>query len=494
MDVHKKMIKACVRIPGSGPEREAIVKTFGTTTRELIRMSEWLKALQVTHVAMESTGVYWKPVYYILEGDFRILVVNPATIKNVGHKTDVRDARWIAQLLECDLLRSSYIPPAPIRTLRSLTRYRRKIMEQRVEEIQRLHDLLQDAGVMLSSVAGQVRGVSAQAMITAMVEGQTDPDELAEMALGKLRAKKEELRQALNGHFGPTHGFLARELLGHLEHLEGMLERLNDEINRQLEPYREEVQLLQTIPGVKEKTTQVIIAELGVKMDPFPSAGEAASWACVCPRNNRSAGKRKTEHVGKRGGGLRPALVQAAWAAVRQDGSYLAAQYHRFAGHMLKKKAILGVAHSILVIAYYVLKEHKPYHDLGRDYFLKRNKESVQKRCVRQLERLGLKVTVEPVAVSAAEVPVVELASSHADEGSNVVPEPEVVDVPAALVEKPAQLRKPQKARKCGSKKPSPSLLAQQGETKARKQRSSRKRQTSKRTADGERGGSVPPS
>jgi transposase len=476
---------------GRCPSSKEILKTFGTTTRELVRLSEWLTALGVTHVAMESTGVYWKPVHYILEGNFTILVVNPASIKNVGHKTDVRDARWIAQLLECDLLRGSYIPPPPIRMLRNLTRYRRKVMEQRVEEIQRLNDVLQDAGVMLSSVAGQVRGVSAQAMITAMAEGHTDPDELAEMALGKLRGKKEELRQALDGHFGPTHGLMARELMGHLEHLEGMLDRLNEEINHQLEPYQEEVQLLQTIPGVKEKTTQVIIAELGVNMDPFPSAEQAASWACVCPRGNQSAGKRKAEHVGKRGGGLRPALVQAAWAAVRQEDSYLAAQFHRFAGHMPKKKAILGVAHSILVIAYCILKEHKPYQDLGRDYFLKRNKEAVQKRCIRQLERLGLKVTVEPVAVSGDELPVMEVASRLAKEESNLVPEPEVVDQPAGKVESPIQLQKKQKARKCRSKKPSASLPAQPAKAKAPRPQSSRKRPTRKR-ADVDEGGGTP--
>lgn len=479
IDVHKQMVKACVRIPGSGPEREEIVKTFGTTTRELLRLSEWLKGLQITHVAMESTGVYWKPVYYILEGDFTVIVVNPASIKNVGHKTDVRDARWIAQLLECDLLRPSYIPPRPIRQLRSLTRYRRKMMEQRVEEIQRLDDVLQDAGVMLSSVASQMRGVTAQAMVAALAEGETDPDELAELAVGKLRAKKEELRQALNGHFGPTHAFLVKEILSHLEHLEQMLNRLNEEINRQLQPYQAEVQLLQTIPGVKEKTTQVIIAELGANMNPFPSAGQAASWACVCPNSNQSAGKRKAEHVRKRGGGLRPALVQAAWAAVRENNSYLAGQYHRLAGHMLKKKAITAVAHSILVIAYYVLKEHKGYQDLGRDYFLKRNQEAVQNRCLRQLERLGLKVTVVEAVTPEAGEPTAEV--SNVDAGRESDAELEVIDQPRPKVKKPVQPRKSSKAHKCGTATASASLSTPPGEPKTPKR--NRNRRTTQRAA-----------
>ena len=458
MDVHKDMIKACVRRPGSGPEREELVKTFGTITRELQRLREWLQALGVTHVAMESTGIYWKPVYYMLEGDFTILVVNPASIKNIGHKTDVRDARWIAQLLECDLLRGSYVPPRPIRSLRSLTRYRKKVMEQRVEEIQRLQAVLQDAGIMLGSVASTVRGASARAMIAALAAGKTDADELAELAVGSLRNKREELRFALEGHFDPTHGFLVKEILDHLEHLDGMLIRLNEEINRQLQPYAEEVKLLQTIPGVKERTTQVIIAELGVNMDPFPTAGQAASWGCLCPMSNQSAGKRKVEHVRKRVGGLRPALVQAAWAAVRENDSYLAAQFHRLAGHMLKKKAILAVAHSLLEIAYYVLKERKPYQDLGPDYFLKRNKEAVQKRCVRQLERLGFKVNI--VTTGVAEAPSSGDAEQPATLTVEVLAQAETPNPPTA----PPKPRTGRKARGCRSPKPSVRL----GQTKPR--------------------------
>lgn len=398
MDVHRDTVKACVRMPGSGPERQQLVKTFGTTTRDLLLMSDWLKALRVTHVALESTGVFWKPVYYVLEGEFTVILVNPATIKNLGAKTDVRDARWIAQLLECDLLRGSFIPPEPIRTLRSLTRYRKKITEQRVQEIQRLQDVLQDAGIKLSSVASNVLGASGRAMIEALVQGRRDPEALAALARGSLRGKKEELRRALEGHFATLHAFLAEEILGHLDYLEGMLERLNASINESLQPYQKEIELLQSIPGVKEKTSQVAVAELGVDMHTFPTSGHAASWAGLCPVSNESAGKRRIEHLRKRNGSLRPALVQAAWAAVREDDSYLAAQFHRLAGRTGKKKAILAVAHSILVIAYHVLKEQRPYHDLGADYFLQQNKDAVQRRCIRQLERLGLKVTVTPGA------------------------------------------------------------------------------------------------
>ena len=401
MDVHKAMVKACVRLPGSGPERQQVVKTFGTTTRDLLLLSDWLKALGVTHVAMESTGVYWKPVYYVLEGEFTILLVNPASIKNMGPKTDARDARWIAQLLECDLLRGSFIPPEPIRVLRSLTRYRKKITEQRVQEIQRLQDVLEDAGIKLSSVASNILGVSGRAMIEALAQGRQDPEALAGLARGSLRGKKQELRKALEGHFAATHAFLVEEILGHLDHLEAMLERLNDKIDESLQPYQKEVALLQSIPGVKEKTSQVVVAELGVDMQAFPTAGHAASWAGMCPVSNESAGKRRVEHVRKCRGGLRPALTQAAWAAVRENDSYLAAQFHRLVGHIGKKKAVIAVGHSILVIAYHVLKEQKPYHDLGVDYFLRQNKEAVQRRCIRQLERLGLQVTVKPIEDAA---------------------------------------------------------------------------------------------
>jgi transposase len=350
---------------------------------------------------MQSTGVYWKPVYYVLEGEFTILLVNPASIKNMGPKTDARDARWIAQLLECDLLRGSFIPPEPIRVLRSLTRYRKKITEQRVQEIQRLQDVLEDAGIKLSSVASNILGVSGRAMIEALAQGRQDPEALAGLARGSLRGKKQELRKALEGHFAATHAFLVEEILGHLDHLEAMLERLNDKINESLQPYQKEVALLQSIPGVKEKTSQVVVAELGVDMQAFPTAGHAASWAGMCPVSNESAGKRRVEHVRKCRGGLRPALTQAAWAAVRENDSYLAAQFHRLVGHIGKKKAVIAVGHSILVIAYHVLKEQKPYHDLGVDYFLRQNKEAVQRRCIRQLERLGLQVTVKPIEDAA---------------------------------------------------------------------------------------------
>ena len=273
-------------------------------------------------------------------------------------------------IVECDLLRGSFIPPEPIRTLRSLTRYRKKITEQWVQEIQRLQDVLQDAGIKLSSVASNVLGASGRAMIEALVQGRRDPEALAALARGSLRGKKEELRRALEGHFATLHAFLAEEILGHLDYLEGMLERLNARINESLQPYQKEIELLQSIPGVKEKTSPVAVAELGVDMQTVPTSGHADSWAGLCPVSNESAGKLRIEHLRKRNGSLRPALVQAAWAAVREDDSYLAAQFHRLAGRTGKKKAILAVAHSILVIAYHVLKEQRPYHDLGTDYFL----------------------------------------------------------------------------------------------------------------------------
>jgi transposase len=402
LDVHRDTVVATVRIPGEAGGRREETRTFGTMTADLLALRDWLAALGVGQVALESTGVLWKPVYYLLEEDFRVLLVNAAHMKNVpGRKTDVKDSAWIAQLLEHGLLRASFIPPAAIRELRDLTRYRKVLIQERAREAQRLHHVLQDAGIKLSSVASDILGVSGRAMIAALVAGGTDADALAELAKGRLRVKLPLLRQALRGQFRAHHAFMVGEILALLDYLDEALGRLQQRIDQQVAPFAVAVGLLTTIPGIKAKTAEVLVAEIGVDMRQFPTAAHLASWAGLCPGNNESAGK---HHSGKTRQGdrwLRTALVEAALAAIKQRDSYLGAHYRRVLRRRGHFKAIVAVAHSLLVIAYHVLATQTPYTDLGGDFFDRQNAEAIQRRCIRQLERLGLQVTVAPKEVAA---------------------------------------------------------------------------------------------
>ena len=362
LDVHRDMVKACVRTPGEGRQRKQILATFGTKTAELLALRDWLEQWQVTQVALESTGEYWKPVYWILEEGFKVLLVNAAHIKNVpGRKTDAKDGAWIAQLLECGLLRGSFVPPRPIRELRDLTRYRKRLVEQRTEEVLRLHGVLQRAGIKLSSVASNILGVSGRAMLDALVEGKQDPTAMAELARGSLRGKIPLLRKALEGRFTAHHGLMVTHMLGHIDYLEETIAALSEEVDRKLEPFRRQYALLKTIPGFQDRTADTVIAEIGVEMEQFPSDGNLASLMGICPGNNRSAGKRKPEKIRRGGRWLKPALTEAAWAAVRANDSYLSAQYHRLVPHKGKKKAIIAVCHSMLIAAYHMLKKGVPY-------------------------------------------------------------------------------------------------------------------------------------
>lgn len=399
LDVHRDTVKACVRTPGEGREREQTLATFGTKTADLLALRDWLEGWQVTDVAMESTGEYWKPVYWILEEGFKVLLVNAAHMKNVpGRKTDAKDGSWIAQLLECGLLRGSFVPPRPIREIRDLTRYRKRLIQQRTEEVLRLHGVLQRAGIKLSSVAANILGVSGRAMLDALVEGKQDVVALSELARGSLRGKIPLLQKALQGRFTQHHGLMVSHMLGHIDYLEEAIAALSQEVNNRLEPFRAERELLKTIPGIQDRTAEMVIGEIGVDMSQFPSAGHLASWAGICPGNNRSAGKRKPEKIRRGGRWLKPALQEAAWAAVKRNDSYLSAQYHRLVPHKGKKKAIIAVCHSMLIAAYYVLQNHVPYKDLGPDFFTRRNQEAIQRRCVRQLRDLGYEVQLTPKA------------------------------------------------------------------------------------------------
>jgi transposase len=399
LDVHKATIAVCVRVPDGKGKRVQYVQTFGATTAELLALRDWLEAHGVTHVAMESTGVYWKPVYYLLEERVTCLLVNATHVKKVpGRKTDVQDCAWLAQLLEHGLLRGSFVPPAPIRELRDLTRYRKSLIQERAREANRVHKLLEDAGIKLATVARDVLGTSGRAMLEALVQGTSDPAVLAELARGRMRAKLPALRQALAGHFRPHHAFLAIQILAHLDHLEGTVATLSERIAAVLAPFADAVQRLDTIPGVNQRTAEVLIAEIGVDMSRFPSDRHLASWAGLCPGNDESAGKRRTGKTRKGNIWLRGALVEAALGATRTKNSAVAARYRRVLRRRGHKKAIVAVAHSLLVAAYHVLAHQTTYRELGADYYDRRHTERLTRRAVQTLEQQGYRVTLEPAA------------------------------------------------------------------------------------------------
>jgi transposase len=403
LDVHKDSITACVRVPGEQGGRHQETRTFGTTTRSLLVLRDWLAAFGVTVVGMESTGTYWKALYYLLEDDLEPWLLNAHHLKAVpGRKTDVKDAEWICQLVEHGLVRASFVPPREIRELRDLTRYRKALVQERTREVQRLDKVLQDAGIKLSSVASEVLGASGRAMLAALVEGTRDPAVLADLAKGQLRKKLPQLREALEGRFREHHALIVGELLAHIEYLEDAIERLSREVERRLGPFAAEIELLDTIPGVDRRAAEVILAEIGPDMTRFPTARHLASWAGRCPGNDESAGKRASGRMRKGSKWLAITLVESANSAARSKRTYLASQYARIKGRRGHKKAVGAVAHSILVIAYHVLQRRRPYSELGPDYLLRRdNAGAYTRRLVRQLERLGHKVSLEPLPMTA---------------------------------------------------------------------------------------------
>ena len=402
LDVGQKTVAACVRVPAPNGGREQIIRTFKTMTADLLALRDWLQAYGVTHVAMESTGVYWKPIYYALEDSFTVLLVNATHVKNVpGRKTDVADCAWIAQLLEHGLLRASFVPPVPIRELRDVTRYRKSQIQERVREVNRLHKVLEDAGMKLAVVASDVLGVSGRAMLEALLHGTTDPEILAELSRGRLRKKLPELRRALESRFGAHHRFLVGRILSHLDYLDETIEECGQRVEELMRPFAQVIERLKTIPGVKQRTAEVIVSEIGLDMSRFPTPAHLASWAGMCPGNNESAGKRKSGKTRKGSKWLRMALIEAGQAASRAADTALSARHRRIMRHRGYQRAVVAVGHEILVIAYCLIARGTTYHELGPTYFDRRHAERTIRRCVRTLEQLGHKVTLQPLAAVA---------------------------------------------------------------------------------------------
>jgi transposase len=406
IDVHKATLSACARVRRHG-KLTAEVRTFGTTSDELLALRDWLSSQRVSHVALEATGVYWKPVYYVLERDFTVLLVNPVAIKRVpGRKTDASDCAWLAELLEYGMLEPSFVPPPAIRELRDLVRLRTELKHDHTRIANRLHKVLQDADLKLSSVMTDILGVSGRQMLNQLAAGHTDPEALAELARGRLRAKLPALRQALAGRFSEHHAFLLSRLLADLDYLEESMSTLAQRIEQQLAPFAQELERLSTIPGVKRHNAAVFIAEMGIDMSRFPTAAHLASWGGMAPGNNQSAGKRrraKARRAKARRGNrwLRAALVESGHAAGRTRDTMLAAIYRRMTVRKGRKHAAFVVGHHILTIAYHLLAQHSTYREAGAAYLQQRQAERAKRRCLDQLRNLGFQVTLTPLPKAA---------------------------------------------------------------------------------------------
>jgi transposase len=402
LDVHKASVVACLVVAGPGGRSQKEVRTFGTMTADIQALADWLLDAGCTHVAMESTGVYWKPIWNLLEDRFTLLLANARHIKAVpGRKTDVRDSEWIADLLQHGLLRASFVPTRPQRELRELTRYRTALIRERAAEINRLQKTLEGANVKLAAVATDIAGRSGRQILAALVAGTTDAVVLADLAKGRLREKLPQLARALAGCVGAHQRFLLAEQLAHVDALDAGIERVSAEIQVRLRPHEDAIDRLATIPGVGRRTAEVLLAEIGTNMRQFPTARHLASWAGLCPGNNESAGKRRTGRTRKGNPWLRTALVEVAQAAGRAKRTYLGAHYRRLASRRGKKKASIAVGHTILGIAYHVLQRGTTYEDLGPHYFDARDRTAVERRLVHRLESLGYNVTLGPITPAA---------------------------------------------------------------------------------------------
>ena len=402
LDVHKETVEVAARWVDSDGSDHVEVRKYGTFTRQLLELADWLKELGVTHVAMESTGVFWKPIYNILEAGFQVLLVNARHVKNVpGRKTDVKDCQRLAQLLQHGLLRGSFIPPREQRELRDLTRHRSQLVSEKARTANRIQKTLEDANIKLASVASAVLGVSGREMLAALVAGETDVGKLSELARGRLASRKDDLKQALTGQVSEHHRFMLQILLDQLAEVEGLIARLESRIEEKCRPFEAVVEVLDEVPGINRHVAYVLLAEIGTDLSHFPDAAHLCSWASMCPGNNESAGKRKSSRTAKGNRWLRATLIQAAHGASRTKRSYFSAQYRNILRRRGKKRALVAVGHSLLVIYYHLLSTGECYQDLGRDFFDKQNSKQITRALVKRLERLGNKVTLEPAQQAA---------------------------------------------------------------------------------------------
>lgn len=395
LDVHKQTVVACVRISGKGaPQQE--VRTFETTTSGLLALAQWLQSFGVEHVAMEATGVYWKPVWHVLEEHFVLILANAAHVKNVpGRKTDVNDAMWLADLLAHGLIRASFVPPAPVQELRTLTRTRKQLVGERTAHVQRIEKVLEDANLKLSVVLSDVLGKSGRAVLQALIDGRTDPQDLVTL-IGRVKASRVELLEALRGRVTTHHRFMLGLHLNHIDALDKAIAEIEKQLRGALDPFRQAAKLLSTMPGLSEVSANVVVAEIGIDMARFNTAAHLLSWACLCPRNDESAGKRRSTRVRRGGKWLKTTLVQAAWSAVRVKGSYLQAQFHRLRARRGAKKAIVAVAASMLTAAWHMLRNGTEWNDLGAAHFDRADAQRTASRLIRRLQQIGYSVHAAP--------------------------------------------------------------------------------------------------
>jgi transposase len=402
LDVHKLTVVASVMLTDSRGRVDKQTQTFGTTTEEVLKLGDWLRAFQVSHAAMESTGVYWKPVYNLLEGLFELLVVNAQHIKAVpGRKTDVMDSEWIADLLRHGLLRGSFIPPRPQRELRELVRHRTNVVQRRAQSVNELQKVLESANIKLAGVASDITGVSATEMLQGLLAGQTDPEVLAELARGKLKSKREALRKALRGDVREHHRLMLSQLLGDIGWCEEQVLEVSAEIARRLKDDQEVIDRLDEIPGVNERIAQIIVAEVGTNLEKFPTSKHLSSWAGMCPGNNQSGGKRRRGRIRPGNRSLKQALMEAANAAVRKKETYLQTLYGRLVGRRGRKRTLVAVGRTILESVYYMLKNGQHYRELGADYFERRNPEALARKLARRIQRLGFDISLTTLSKAA---------------------------------------------------------------------------------------------
>ena len=398
LDVHQQTVVACARLMADGRVTHEL-RTFGASTRELLALADWLTEHSCTHVAMESTGVYWKPVWHVLEGQFDLVLANAMHIRNIpGRKSDVNDATWIADLLAHGLIRSSFVPPAAVYELRDLTRTRKQLVREITQHTQRIQKVLEDANLKLTGLLSDILGATGRAILQALIAGETDPDRLAALSQGRLKASRAQLRDALHGRVTPHHRFLLQLHLTQIAALETAVREVEARLGEALAPFQAAVTRLTTMPGISTTVARVILAEIGLDMTRFPTAGHLLSWAGLCPRLHESAGKRLSTRTRPGAPWLKTALVQAAWAAVRKPRTYLQAQFLRLKSRRGPKKAILAVAASMLTAAYHMLNHGVDYRDLGADHFYRRDKTKLANRLIRRLHDLGLEVDIRPAA------------------------------------------------------------------------------------------------